>query len=99
MKEKAKQIDHIVDCPTGKPGVILRIERRHWEDGTSCLHIAKYATRQGKRGPYLSFYRPAQYIQIDWERRNHLTALLATLSDDVPAEMAQRIRRQVGGVA
>ena len=72
MKEKAVKTEFIADCPTGKPGCFLRIERRYWEDGTSCLHVAKYGYVKGK----LRAWWPPQYMQIDWEKREHLVSLL-----------------------
>ena len=44
-KRKAVRIDHIADLPTDLEGVFLRIERRWWADGSSCLHICKWGTQ------------------------------------------------------
>jgi hypothetical protein len=80
MKEKAVKTELIADCPTGKPNCFLRIERRHWADGTSCLHIAKYGYVNGK----LRAWWPPQYVQVDWELNRLLGSLVAGNTPVIP---------------
>lgn len=65
-KAAAVKVDHIADVPTDLPGVFLRVERRHWKDGSSCVHIAKWGTQKsGRKAPWI----PLQYIQFLWHPR------------------------------
>lgn len=74
-KAKAVKIDHLADIRLDIPGAYLRIERRWWENGTSCLHVAKWGIqpRNGKPAPWY----PQQYTQVPWELAETLgTAIL-----------------------
>lgn len=64
-KRKAVKVDHICDLRLDRPDMFLRIERRYWADGTSCLHIAKWC-KQPKRGAFAP-WSPPQYTQVPWE--------------------------------
>lgn len=64
-KRAALRVDHLGDVPLDLPGVFLRIERRWWVDGTSCLHIAKWGV-QPERGTAAPWW-PPQYVQVPWE--------------------------------
>lgn len=70
MKEKATKVDLIKDIPLDIPGAFLRFERRHWKDGTSCLHVMKWGTQPetGRQAPWW----PLQYIQVPWELREKI---------------------------
>jgi hypothetical protein len=45
-------------------GYWLVCERRFWDDGSSCLHVAKWGTQPGTGRP-APFY-PPQYLQLPW---------------------------------
>ncbi|WP_374712263.1 hypothetical protein [Symbiobacterium terraclitae] len=77
-KSKAVKVDHLSDMPLDLPGSFLRIERRHWPDGSSCLHIAKWSRQPntGRPAPWM----PQQYIQLPWE---YAEALGLTILDGV----------------
>lgn len=72
-KRAAVRVDHLSDMPLDLPGVFLRFERRFWADGTSCLHIAKWGTRDGKVSPWW----PLQYVQVPWELHRSLLVYFA----------------------
>lgn len=75
-KEKAVRVEFLADLPLDIPGVFLRLERRHWADGTSCLHIAKWGTQPETNRP--APWWPLQYVQMPWELGKKLaTALTA----------------------
>jgi hypothetical protein len=63
-RAKAIKIERLGDYPLDKPGMFLRAERRHWPDGTSCLHIAKWGTPSTQARPMP--WWPPQYTQILW---------------------------------
>lgn len=63
-KPKAIRVEHLADVPLDMPGMFIRCERRHWDDGTSCLHAAKWATQPNRGHP--APWMPQQYIQIPW---------------------------------
>lgn len=73
-KSKAVRVDPLGDTPLDIPGAFIRAERRHWADGTSCLHIAKWGIqpKTGRPAPWW----PLQYIQIPWELAGTLTEVL-----------------------
>lgn len=64
MREHAVRVDHLADIPLDLPGAFLRLERRYWADGTSCLHIAKWGHQPetGRPAPWW----PPQYTQVPW---------------------------------
>jgi hypothetical protein len=74
IKRKAVRIDHLGDMPLDLPGVFLRVQRRHWDDGTSCLHIAKWGTQPetGRKAPWW----PPQYTQVPWRLAGPLVETL-----------------------
>lgn len=88
MKEKAIKIDHIKDVPLDIPGAFLRFERRHWKDGTSCLHIMKWGTQPetGRQAPWW----PLQYVQVPWDLRYAFT-VFDTSSTSVPKRVRATI--------
>lgn len=63
-KRAATRIEHLIDIALDA-GYFLRLDRRYWADGSSCLHIAKWGTQPntGRDAPY----KPLQYVQIRWE--------------------------------
>lgn len=69
-RQAAVRVDHLCDLPLDRPGLFLRLERRHWPDGTSCLHIAKWGVQPetGRPAPWW----PLQYVQIPWELAEQL---------------------------
>lgn len=73
-KGKAVRVDHLCDLPLDIPGAFLRIERRHWADGSSCLHIAKWGIQPttGRPAPWW----PQQYTQVPWELAERLGATI-----------------------
>lgn len=64
-KSKAVKIVPLVDVPLDIPGAFIRMERRFWKDGTSCLHIMKWGIQPNTK--VASPWWPLQYIQIPWE--------------------------------
>lgn len=64
-KRAAIRVEHLADLPLDIPGVFLRLERRYWADGSSCLHIAKWGV-QPTTGRPAPWWTP-QYIQLPWE--------------------------------
>ncbi|MFZ5815331.1 MAG: hypothetical protein ACOY93_08500 [Bacillota bacterium] len=98
-KSKAVKIDHLGDMPLDLPGAFLRFERRHWPDGTSCLHIAKWGTQPetGRPAPWW----PPQYTQIPWEMAGSLVQTMVSLGlwtpdpETLEAVMAQLYRGDV----
>ncbi len=73
-KRAAVKIEHIVDLPLDKPGFFLRLERRYWQDGSSCLHIAKWARNGAGKA---TMYYPLQYVQVPWEMSGELGRQIA----------------------
>lgn len=63
-KRKAVRVDHLADIPLDVPDMFLRLERRYWPDGTSCLHICKWSF-QPKRQKLAPWW-PLQYVQLPW---------------------------------
>lgn len=79
-KPKAVQVDLLADLPLDIPGAFLRLERRYWPDGTSCLHIAKWG-RQPETGRPAPWW-PLQYVQVPWGLGAMLAkALIAAVRD------------------
>lgn len=79
-RTSAVRVEHIADAPLDR-GLFLRVERRHWADGTSCLHITKWG-KQPNTGR-LAPYKPFQYVQIPWEIRE-------TVRDVLEAAMGEK---------
>ncbi|MFO7172579.1 MAG: hypothetical protein DIU70_006390 [Bacillota bacterium] len=78
-RRAAVRIDHLADLPADLPGVWWRVERRWWADGSSCLHIAKWALQPstGRPAPWW----PPQYVQVPWQdARAFLQAVLEAVS-------------------
>ena len=73
-KRAAVRVDHLGDLELDKPGLFLRLERRHWADGSSCLHVAKWGTQPGTGRP--APWWPPQYIQIPWKLAEMLGATI-----------------------
>ena len=69
-KAAAVKVVHLRDIPLDRPGMFLRVERRYWADGTSCLHIAKWGLQPARQRP--APWKPLQYIQMPWEMRHLL---------------------------
>lgn len=81
-KRKAIRVEHLGDVPLDLPGACLRIERRHWPDGSSCLHIAKWS-RQPQTGR-LAPWHPPQYLQLPWELARALGAAIMEVTTRQP---------------
>lgn len=73
-KRAAVRVDHLGDVALDRPDLFLRLERRHWADGSSCLHVAKWS-RQPNTGKLAPWW-PPQYIQIPWELAEMLGATI-----------------------
>ena len=73
-KQTAERVQHLTDVPLDLPGVFLRVERRWWADGSSCLHIAKWGVqpKTGRSAPWW----PQQYTQVPWALGEPLLAAL-----------------------
>lgn len=71
-RQAAVRLDHLCDRPLDRPGLFLRLERRWWADGTSCLHVAKWS-RQPNTGNLAPWW-PQQYLQVPWELAEQLGA-------------------------
>lgn len=73
-KRKAVRVQHLCDIPLDLDGVWLRLERRWWPDGSSCLHIAKWGIQRetGRPTPWW----PPQYTQVSWDVAQELGAII-----------------------
>ncbi len=76
-KQAAVHVEHLGDVLLDRPGMFLRCERRHWSDGTSCLHIAKWGTQPGTGRP--APWWPPQYVPVPWEMAPDLVRRLAEM--------------------
>lgn len=91
-KRAAVRVHHLADVSLDRPGTFLRLERRWWPDGTSCLHLAKWAVQPGRS--CAAPWWPLQYVQLPWDLVPALAAALgdATAPDTVreaPGELVQ----------
>lgn len=82
-KAAAVRTDHLADIPLDRDGMFLRAERRHWADGTSCLHVAKWGTKDGVSRPWY----PQQYMQVPWDLVGSVLSTLVTATPELWAEL------------
>ena len=53
--------------------ITVKVIRRFWDDGSSCLQLTKYIELED--GSKRAYY-PPQYLQIPWDQRESFAAFL-----------------------
>lgn len=76
-QQKAIHIATLHDFPLDVPDCWLRVERRFWENGTSCLHVYKRGRR--KSDGIITGWSQPQYTQLPWECAGAFHERLAAL--------------------